>query len=149
MFQSVHCKNSNFTFTGDPICDGSYLQWEHQEKYHGLTEDEVPTLSTDDLEKNELERLKFNAIKVCEQVSYRIEGAAVPDGYLKSFVTPVHEELFFWDREYLRRYIDKKDEKKIVPGYHFYTKLDNFMAKHFRKGEKYHEFVKLSCDDDL
>ena len=93
--------------------------------------------------------MKFNAFKVCEEVSDRIEGAVAPHGYLKSFVTPEHEELFFWDKEYLRRYIDEKDKKKIVPGYHFYTKLDNFMAKHFRKGEKYLEFVKFSCDDDL
>ena len=93
--------------------------------------------------------MRFNAFKICEEVSDRIEGAVAPDGYLKSFVTPEHEELFFWDKEYLRRYIDEKDKKKIVPGYHFYNKLDNFMAKNFRKSEKYLEFVKFSCDDDL
>ena len=54
MFQMLHWKNSNFTLTGDAICDGGYLQWEYQEKYHGLTEVEVPNLSTDDLERSEL-----------------------------------------------------------------------------------------------
>eukprot|EP00794_Sanderia_malayensis_P004486 gene4486-5081_t len=138
-------------FDGDSICDDGYLQWEYQENCHGITEHEIPNLSTDDLEKHEFRWMKRNAFKVCEEVSGRIGGGGpvAPDGYLKTFVTPDCEDLFFWDKEYLRRDIDEKDKNIMIPGYHIYAKLDNFMAKNFRKGEQYLEFVKFSCDDDL
>lgn len=90
--------------------------------------------------------MKYNAFKVCEEVATRVDGAVAPGGFLKAFVSTDISELFFWDKEYLTNYIANSTKKTItlVPGYHYYKKIDTFLGSHFIKGEKYLEFLK--CD---
>ena len=82
--------------------------------FEGLTVDEIQSLTAQEIENFDADRMKFNAFKVCEEVSFRLEGAAGPGGYLKSYVTKEFGELFFFDKEYLDDYLSKPNN--IVPG---------------------------------
>ena len=99
-----------------------------------------------ELEELDLERMKFNAFRVAEEVSERIDCSVAPDGFMKSFVTRPADKLFYWDKEYLTNYLERKN--KIVPGYNYYSKLENFSKAHIRIGNKCLEFVKFACEND-
>lgn len=137
-------------FSGDAICDGRYLNWEYRQKHFGLNETDINNLTIDELEKNETDRMKFNAFKVCEEVAQRIDGEVAPQGFMKAYCTEDLKDLFFWDTRYLRDYLANKDAKnsKTMPGSHYYKSLQAFMDQHTRKGEKYLEYLKFSCKDN-
>ena len=50
----------------------------------------MENMSFEEVETCELNRMKYNAFKVCEEVSQRVDGGVVPGGYIKEWVT-----LFF------------------------------------------------------
>ena len=132
------------SFIADGLCDGGSLQWEYKKMFDGLSDEELGELSPNDIEELELKIMKFNAIKVCEEVSHRLDGAPGPGGYLKSFVTDSIDKLFFFDKEYVDEYLSKP-KNTIGPGYHYYQRLERFLESHCRKGEKFLEFVKFEC----
>eukprot|EP00112_Aurelia_sp_Birch-Aquarium-sp1_P004821 Seg1546.11 transcript_id=Seg1546.11/GoldUCD/mRNA.D3Y31 product="hypothetical protein" protein_id=Seg1546.11/GoldUCD/D3Y31 len=134
------------SYVGDAICDGAGINWEFQSREESLKDIDVQTITTEELEQIELERMKFNAYKVSNEVSQRIDGAVAPDGYLKSFVTNDEKSLFFWDQHHLKQFTERKQDE-IVPGHNYYLKVENFMELHVRSGEKYFEFIKYSCQN--
>ncbi len=90
--------------------------------------------------------VEYNAFKVAQDVSMRIDGSAAPSGYMRSFVTAESDSLFYWDKTYLMQYIEAtKRSNKIVPGHNYYSKLDKFSKQHVVFGHKYMEFLKFSC----
>ena len=89
-------------------------------------------MSFEEVETCELSRMKYNAFKVCEEASQRVDGGVAPGGYIKGWVTPDEDSLFFWDQKHLHHYLANKD---------------NFMKNHFVMGEKYSEFLKFSCQE--
>ena len=89
-------------------------------------------MSFEEVETCELNRMKYNAFKVCEEVSQRVDAGVAPGGYIKAWVTPDEDSLFFWDQKHLHHYLANKD---------------NFMKNHFVMGEKYSEFLKFSCQE--
>lgn len=52
------------SYVGDAICDGGPIDWEYKEQYGGLSEDQLNEMSIEDLEKSELDRMKYNAYNV-------------------------------------------------------------------------------------
>ena len=90
--------------------------------------------------------MQFNAFKVCEEVALLIDGAVAPGGCLKAVVSNDMDGLFFWDKNILTTYIAHKNSKKVVPGYHYYKKLDIFLESHFKIDEKYTEFSKCQSE---
>ena len=100
-------------------------------------------MTLEKFEKLEVERMKFNAFKVCEEVALRVDGSPSPDGYLKGMVTDDVDHLFFWDTQYLRKYLDSGNTTS--PGYHYYQSLSDFLLRHCVKGEKYAEIIKFGC----
>ena len=55
------------SFVGVAICDGGPLDWEYKGQYEGLTDEQLNGMSFEELENSELERMKFNAFKVCNE----------------------------------------------------------------------------------
>ena len=110
---------------GDAICDGGTLQCDYYKKYADLTEEEITEMTVEDHEQYKWERMERNAFAVCEEVNSRVDGAATVDGYMKSYVSKHVDDLFFWDGEFLKSYIDgNKSDRKILletPGTHFYN----------------------------
>ncbi|MCP3927916.1 MAG: hypothetical protein GY705_02310 [Bacteroidetes bacterium] len=94
--------------------------------------------------------MKRNAWKVCEEVISRVDDAPGPgcNDYMKAYVTPSKEEMFFWDKNYLMEYVHKsKGQKAQAPGHGYYAKLDEFIQRHFKIGELFMEFVKNNCEN--
>ena len=56
-------------------------------------------MTSEDTKTWELNRMKHNAFKVCEEVSQRFDGGAAPGGYIKAWVTLDEDSLFFWDQK--------------------------------------------------
>ena len=118
------------SYVGDAICDGDSLKWKYKTVFSDLTQDEVESLTANDITEKELEVMKFNAFKVCEEVKNRCDGATAPGGYLKAFVSKPLDEIFFADKQYLEEYISRR-RGSVVPGFHYYQKIDKFMELHF------------------
>ena len=64
--------------------------------FEGLAVDKIQSLTAQEIENLEADRMKFNAVRVCEEVC--IEGAAGPGGYLKSHVTKSLESCSSWTK---------------------------------------------------
>ena len=92
------------SFVADAVCDGGALDWEHKNMFEGLAVYEIQSLNAQETENLEADRIKFNDFRVCEEVSFRLEGATGPGDYLKRYVTKELGELFFFDKERLDNY---------------------------------------------
>ena len=108
-------------FIGDAVCDGGSLTWEHKTKSDVLSNLDVSNITTSQLEELELERMKFNAFKVADEVAERIDCGVAPDGYMKSFASKDADKLFYWDKCYLLGFIERKNNQ-VVPGYNYTLK---------------------------
>ena len=53
-----------------------------QESFEDLTAEEIKDMSHQDLETEELKRMEYNAFKVSEEISLRIDGAKAPGGHI-------------------------------------------------------------------
>ena len=135
------------SFVVDAVCGGGALDWEHKKMFEVLAVDEIQRLTVQEIENLEADRMKFNAFRVCEEVSFRLDGATGPGGYLRSYVTKELGELFFFDKEYLDNYLSKPIN--IVPGCYYYRKLQQFMGSHCRKGGTYIEYLKFECEGKM
>ena len=106
-------------------------------------------MSFEEVETCKLSRMKYNAFKVCEEASQRVDGGVAPGGYIKGWVTPDEDSLFFWDQKHLHPYLTNKDNQSEVsiPGETYYRKIKKYMKNHFIMGEKYREFLKFSFQE--
>ena len=102
------------SYAGDAICDGAALEWEYKKPLEGLTEENLRKMTSEDLVRLELQRLEYNACKVCEEVGHRIDGATAPGGYLKGYVSEKPNEQFFTYQHHLLKYINSPDSKKLL-----------------------------------
>ena len=114
--------------------------------FERLAVDEIQSLTAQETENLEADRMKFNAFRVCEEVSFRLEGATGPGSYLKSYVTNELGELFLFDKEYLDTYLSKPNN--IVRGCNN-QKLQQFTDNHCRKGEMYIAYLKFECEEKM
>ena len=56
------------SYVGDAICDGAALEWEYKTPLEGLTEESLREMISEDLERFEVQRMEYNAYKVCEKL---------------------------------------------------------------------------------
>ncbi|CAB4043545.1 Transient receptor potential cation channel subfamily A member 1 [Paramuricea clavata] len=116
------------SYVGDAVCDDGSLTWEHKTKSDVLSNLDVSNITTSQFEELELERMKFNAFKVAEEVAERIDCGVAPDGYMKSFASKDADKLFYWDKCYLLGFTERKNNE-VVPGYNYYSKLEAFSKR--------------------
>ena len=77
------------SYVGDAICDGGPLNWEYKKLLCGETSEELSktrdrlkSLTLEEFQVEETQRMRYNAGKVCEDVATRINGAPAPGGYM-------------------------------------------------------------------
>ena len=135
------------SYVGDAICDGGPIDWEYKQQYEGFSEDQLSQMSIEDLEKSELDRMKYNAYKVCDELTVRIDGAPAPGGQMKAYSSEKSENLFFNNHDYLKDYISSSDKNRmLLPGANYFKLIQTFMEQHFEVGEKYMEYVRYCCN---
>ena len=84
---------------GDALCDGGSLKWQIYETLHGLSEEEVKSLSTSELDAHSSKVMeKKNAWAVAEEVRLRIDDSPAPRGYISAFLVDRPENQFFYNR---------------------------------------------------
>jgi hypothetical protein len=105
-------------------------------------------MSFEELENSELERMKFNAFKVCNELMFRIEAVPAPGGYMKAYTLERNEYLFFNNHQLSKNYVAASENTRMaLPGSHYFKMLETFIEKHFEIGEKYLEYVRYACLD--
>lgn len=87
---------------GDALCDGGSLKWQIYETLHGLSEEEVKSLSTSELDAHSSKIMEKNAWAVAEEVCLRIDDSPEPRRYVSAFLVDRPENHFFYNREYLK-----------------------------------------------
>ena len=60
---------------GDALCDGGSLKRQIYKPLHGLSEDDISSLTTSELETQRKANLKKNAWAVAEEVVLRVDDA--------------------------------------------------------------------------
>lgn len=83
--------------------------------------------------------MKFNAFKVSNELTIKIDSAPVLNEFMKSQTSLP----FFNNEEYFKTFIQELQLKKIFnPGFNYFSVLQNFINKHFEDKEKYLKFLK-------
>ena len=95
----------------------------------------LSSLTVEDFENHEMERMKCNAFEICNEAPSRVHGAVAPGGFQLT-----DSELFLGKKD-MCSYI-----AVLFPGYYYYKILYTFFEFHFVRGDKYLEFSKCySC----
>ena len=75
------------SYVGDVICDGGDINWEHKKAFEGLTSEQLEHMTYKETEASELERMKFNAFKVAEEIALRVDGSPAPGSFMKGYTS--------------------------------------------------------------
>ena len=114
---------------GKALADGRALHWEYFQPTDLISEEELKTLTVEEMTELEAEVVERNAWRVAQDVVSRIDGEPGPAGdCMKAFVTNRKEQQFFFNTEYTQQYNAAKSEtrKVKVPGHNYFKKLDDF-----------------------
>lgn len=134
------------SYVGDAICDGGPIQWEYKECYEGLSGEQLDGMTLEELEESEHQRMKYNAFKVCDEITLRTDGAPAPGGYMKAFTSEGSDDMFFCNEKYAWDYLHASEQRKsTLPGRNYFDKVKTFGENHCKLGEKHIEFIKFSC----
>ena len=121
---------SSNTAIGEVLVDGRVLDWEYFQPTYLISEEELKTLTVEEIRELEAEELERNKWRVAQDVVSRIDGEPGPAGdCMKAFVTNRKEQQFFFNTEYIQQYYAAKWEtrKVKVPGNNHLRKLDDFI----------------------
>lgn len=97
---------------GDAVVDGSTIDWEYYKRFDGLSEDEISSLSLQEYEEMEEERMRKNAWRVAIEVATRVDDAPVHSEYIKCFVSEKPDDGLFFNQELLKEFSSKGIEQK-------------------------------------
>ena len=75
-----------FSFVGDAICDGGTIRWQYFSPIHDLSEEDLSTMSTSDMQAHSEKMMEKNAWAVAAEVKLRIEDSPAPSGFTKALV---------------------------------------------------------------
>jgi hypothetical protein len=83
----------------------------------------VEQMTLAEIEDYELKRMGYNAFKVCDDLTCRIDAAPAPDRYMKAYTSQKNEDLFFNDHLHLNQFISATERDiNSMPGYHYFKK---------------------------
>lgn len=123
---------------GDALCDGGSLKWQLYEPLHGLSKEEIQQLSTAEVDAHSSKVMEKNVWAVADEVCFRIHDSPAPRGYVSAFLVERPENLFFYNRNYLKEYLGaNNNQKNSVPGHGHFSKLEQFESIHCEKRELY------------
>lgn len=89
-----------------------------------------------------------NSWYVCNEVKDRVHDSPGPaKDFMIATITPKLHQGFFHDQKYLKEFLEKKSlaSTKLVPGHGYYSKIENFIQKHYQIGELCIEYLKFDC----
>ena len=129
----------------DSVIDGATIPWESEERFAGMTSEEITNMSVKEYEIYESDRMKRNAWSVANEVARRIDGAPVLSEYLHCKVSNNIEDQFFFNGDILKQY--KASTHANLPGIGYIDKIQRFYKLHYNTGELYMEYLKGSCVD--
>ena len=130
----------------DSIVDGGTIHWEKHKRFADMTEVEIETMSLEDYENHEKNRMKKNAWEITRELTRRIDGAPVLSSYIKAYESQPKEELFFFNGDNLKEYQSSGTHtQKNVPGGSYIKKILDFITCHYSIGELYMEYLKKDC----
>ena len=131
---------------GDAICDGGKLEGEYKKLLDDKNLEDLRKMTSEELDKCELRRMKYNVGSVCVEIVSRIDGASGPGGYLRVFKAQNKDDMFFQDRDFLLDFLSKGDKgKQNLPGSTYYKKISEFIRLHSELGMKHFEMLKSDC----
>ena len=124
------------------------LKWLIYETLHGLSEEDVKSLSTSELDVLSSKVMEKNAWAVAEEVSLQSDDSPAPRGYISAFLIYRPENHFFYNRDYLKEYLGfTNNQNTSVPGHGYFSKLEQFESLHCEKGELYMEYRQMLCQE--
>ena len=132
------------------MVDGRALHWEYFEPTGLISEEELKTLTVEEMKQLEAEVVERNAWRVAQNFVSRIDGVPGPaDDCMKAFVTNRKEQQFFFSTEYIQQYNAAMSEtrKVKVPGHNYFKKLDDFIESCMTTGEIFHEYCENESVD--
>ena len=134
----------------DAIVDGGVVDWQHFMPFDSLTEDEIVSLTTEDVEILKQNANKKNYWRVAHELRNRTEDEPGPAGdYIKAYVTLPESDQFFFNGSYLKEYVSATSisKKHSVLGHDYFSKMDSFIQSHVILGEMHLESRKGRCLD--
>lgn len=114
---------------GEALVDGRALYWEYFQPIDLISEEELKTLTVEEIKELEGEVVERNAWRVAQDNVSRTDGKPGPAGdCMKAFVTNRKQQQFFFSTEYIQQYNAAKSEtrKVKVPGHNYLKKLDDY-----------------------
>ena len=127
---------------GDAVVDGATIEWEREELFHGMTDEQIQAMTIDEFHEYDKQGMERNAWLVAQEVTERIDDAKAPSGYITAYLSkPTH--MLFSESVFAPQASMKPNQ----PGYHYHQKITNFISMHYKTGELFTEYLKGSCAD--
>ena len=124
------------SYVRDAICYGGNLDWKYKGEFDDLMEHEKQKMTFENLESLELEPMKFNAFKVCSELTSRMDGVPMLNGFMKSQTSLPKSELILNKEVYFKTFITATPTKKhLISGNNYFSVLQNFITD-ISKSEK-------------
>lgn len=133
---------------GEALVDGGPLCWDYVSPQTVHTMQELNKMTQDQLQALEEDCMKQNAWRVCEDVCERVHMEPGPAGDMMLCMVE-DETLFFYNIKELVDYQKSgKAKRKLLPGYNYFKKMENFIDEHGEKGELFLEYRLGGCTKD-
>ena len=135
---------------GEALADGGALQWEYFSPQDTHTKEEIDAMTLDELKTEEASCMKKNAWRVCQDVhvSERIHMEQGPAGDMMLAMVEDETLFFYNNRELVTYQKASKSNRKGLPGYHYFRKIEEFIDEHFEKSELFLEYRFGNCTRD-
>ena len=99
---------------GDALCDGGGLEWQIYKPLHGLSVDEISSLTNSELETQRKANMEKNAWAVAEEVILRVDDAPAPRVYMSAMMVDKPEDMIFYNHDFMKQYHDAPNNKKTL-----------------------------------
>ena len=111
-----------------------------------MSAEDIEKMDIKEFEEYESNRMENNAWAVAEELQRRLDDATILGEYIKAFLTEKSNEGFFFNRDYLTRYMEASETKrKDLPGHAYFKLIWDFYSAHYNTGELFMEYPKKYC----
>ena len=108
-----------------------------------MSNEDIKKMDMKEFEVYESNRMEKNAWAMAEELQRRLDDAPILGEYIKAFLTEKSNDGFFLNRDYLARYMEASEAKRIdLPGHAYFKKIWNFYNAHYNTGELFMEYLK-------
>ena len=137
-------------YIGEAIADGCPLKIDYYDKHHGLSEEDVKSMSLKDLKYFEESMKEKNAWCIAEEVRVRIDDEPGPgQSFMQSLLTEKKVLQFFHNSNYLNAWRKAgKRVKSTLPGHNYFNMTEMQMKSHCDIGELFYEFQRFKCNSE-